>query len=180
MTRTRRKSMRRRRLPKPTRLIAGLLTSLLFAILALPLTAQSAPDTRASYDITKEVTLAGTVSRVYAKPADGMTFGSHLMLETASGQLDASLGKWALQGKGGLSVAAGQAIEVTGVMKTIKEKQVFVVRTVKLTATPLRFATNTASPCHRSRVSAPPERPRGLSSTEVPDENHVLQIDSSS
>jgi len=124
--------MRRRRLPKPTRLIAGLLTSLLFAILALPLTAQSAPDTRASYDITKEVTLAGTVSRVYAKPADGMTFGSHLMLETASGQLDASLGKWALQGKGGLSVAAGQAIEVTGVMKTIKEKQVFVVRTVKV------------------------------------------------
>lgn len=123
--------MNRSSLMKPTRLIAGLLTSLLLTILAVPLVAQPLLQSHPYYDIAKEVTLTATVSSVVAKPAEGMIFGSHLMLETASGQLDASLGKWALQGKGALSVAAGQAVEVTGVMKTIKDKQVFVVRTVK-------------------------------------------------
>jgi hypothetical protein len=118
-------------LTKPARLFAGLLASLLFTILAAPLGAQPVPQNHPYYDITKEVTLTGTVSQVYAKPVNGMMFGSHLMLETASGLLDASLGKWGLKGKGALSVTAGNAVEVTGVMKTIKDKQVFIVRTVK-------------------------------------------------
>jgi hypothetical protein len=125
------KCMTRNRLPKAARLSAGLLTGLLFAALAAPLGAQPVPQNHPYYDIAKEVTLAGTVSEVYAHPGDGMIFGSHLMLETASGRLDASLGKWAMQGKGALSVAAGQPVEVTGVMKTIKDKQVFIVRIVK-------------------------------------------------
>jgi hypothetical protein len=123
--------MTRSRLTKSTRLFAGLLAGLLFATLAVPLGAQRAPETHPFYDIAKEVTLSGTVSSVQAKPSEGMIFGSHLILETASGQLDASLGKWGLAGKGALSVAPGQAVEVTGVMKTIKDKQVFIVRTVK-------------------------------------------------
>jgi hypothetical protein len=45
--------------------------------------------------------------------------------------VDASLGRFGLLGKDAASVAAGQQIEVTGVMKTIKDKQVFLVRTVK-------------------------------------------------
>lgn len=35
------------------------------------------------------------------------------------------------QGRGALSVAQGEPVEVTGVMKNLKEKQVFVTRTVK-------------------------------------------------
>jgi hypothetical protein len=57
--------------------------------------------------------------------------GSHLLFTTISGPLDASLGRFGLQGKGALSVAAGQQVEVTGVMKTIMDKQVFLARTVK-------------------------------------------------
>ncbi len=57
--------------------------------------------------------------------------GSHLLLTTISGPVDASLGRFALQGKGALSVAAGQQVEVTGVMKTIKDKQIFLTRSVK-------------------------------------------------
>jgi hypothetical protein len=116
---------------QPTRLIAGLLASLLLAILAVPLVAQSERESRPFYDIAKEITLTGTVSSVLAKPAAGMLFGSHLMLDTTSGQVDASLGKWGLQGRGALSVSAGEPVEVTGVMKTINDKQVFIVRTVK-------------------------------------------------
>jgi hypothetical protein len=53
------------------------------------------------------------------------------VLETSSGSVDASLGKWGLQGKGALSVAAGEQVEVTGVMKTLNGNQVFLARTVK-------------------------------------------------
>jgi hypothetical protein len=36
-----------------------------------------------------------------------------------------------LQGKGALSVTQGEAVDVTGVMKNLKEKPVFVTRMVK-------------------------------------------------
>jgi hypothetical protein len=84
------------------------------------------------YDISQEVTLNATVSAVLMKPASGMIAGSHLLLATLSGPVDASLGLFGLRGKGALSVPAGQQIEVTGVMKTIRDKQVFVTRTVKV------------------------------------------------
>jgi hypothetical protein len=58
--------------------------------------------------------------------------GSHLLLTTPSGQVDASLGTFGLRGKGALLVAAGQQVEVTGVMKTVNDKQVFLARTVKV------------------------------------------------
>jgi ABC-type uncharacterized transport system ATPase subunit len=61
-----------------------------------------------------------------------MMWGSHLMLQTVSGKVDASLGRWGLEGKGALSVTPGQQVEVTGVMKTLRDKEVFVARTVKV------------------------------------------------
>ncbi len=109
-------------------LIAGLLTGLLFAILVVPL---NADDSDSRYDVSKEVTLSGTVSRVLYKPAPGMIWGSHLMVETVSGRLDASLGRFGLEGKDALSVTPGQQVELTGVMKTVHDKEVFVLRSVK-------------------------------------------------
>jgi hypothetical protein len=111
-----------------TPLIAGLLTGLLFAILVVPLNAE---DSDSRYDVSKEVTLTGTVSSVLHKPAPGMIWGSHLIVETVSGRLDASLGRFGLEGKGALSVTPGQQIELTGVMKTVRDKEVFEVRSVK-------------------------------------------------
>jgi hypothetical protein len=84
------------------------------------------------YDASQEVTLNGTVSSVLAKPSSGMVIGSHLLLATPSGPVDASLGRFGLNGKGAISVIAGQQIEVTGVMKTIKDRQVFLARTIKV------------------------------------------------
>jgi hypothetical protein len=85
-----------------------------------------------SYDVNQEVTLSGTVSSVLIKGDPGMIMGSHLLLATASGSVDASLGHFGLQGKGAVSVNRGQQIEITGVMKTIKDRQVFLARTVKV------------------------------------------------
>src|SRR5260370_3711277 len=97
-----------------------------------PVQAQTAErPTGPFYDVTKEVTLNGTVSSVLMKPSPGMIAGFHLLLATSSGEVDASLGRFGLQGKGALSVDVGQYIEVTGVMMTLRDKQVFVARTVK-------------------------------------------------
>lgn len=85
-----------------------------------------------SYDVNEETTLSGTVTSVFEKPAPGMIMGSHLLVETSSGTVDASLGRFALIGKDALSVSAGQLIEATGVMKTLLGQQVFLVRTVKV------------------------------------------------
>ena len=60
-----------------------------------------------------------------------MIWGSHLMVETASGRLDASLGRFGLEGEGALSVTPGQQIDLTGVMKTVRDKEVLVIRSVK-------------------------------------------------
>jgi hypothetical protein len=123
---------------KRTPLIAALITGLLLAIPSVPLNAQPAEEAQAQSEAAKVVVLNGTVSRVLSGPSEGiMMMGSHLLIETASGNVDASLGKWGMRGKGALSVTAGQEVELTGVMRTIKEKNaekgvVFMVRTVKV------------------------------------------------
>jgi hypothetical protein len=122
-----------RRFTKCIRTVAGLLTGLLFATLAVPLGAQTVRQShRTFYDISKEVTLSGTVSDVLAKAAPGMMAGPHLLFTTSSGRVDASLGRFALQGKDPLAAAPGKEVEVTGVMKTIKNRDVFVARIVKV------------------------------------------------
>ncbi len=105
--------------------------------LAAPVYAQTAavaarPSGPFSYDVSKETTFAGTVSSVVRKPSPGMIIGFHLLIAAPSGTVDASLGRFALLGKGALSVTAGQQVQVTGVMMTLKKQQVFVTRTVKV------------------------------------------------
>lgn len=84
------------------------------------------------YDISKEVTLTATVSSVFshATPETKILAGSHLILETASGKVDASLGVFPITGEGSLSVAAGERVQVTGVMKTVRDQRVLVTRLV--------------------------------------------------
>jgi hypothetical protein len=114
------------------RIFGGFLTVLLVVTATAPLTAvTAATPARPYYDTREEITLAATVNSVIVRPAAGMAIGPHLLLATASGTVDASLGKWGMTGKGALSVSAGQPVVVTGVMKVLKNRPVLVVRTVK-------------------------------------------------
>ena len=105
---------------------------LLLAILTVTLGGQTINPPRAYYDIRQEVTLTGVVLRVLRVPSQGMIPGSHILLATSSGAVDASLGRWGLGGNGGLSAAPGQVVQMTGVVKTLLDKPVFVVRTAKV------------------------------------------------
>jgi hypothetical protein len=111
---------------KLTPTVAGALVAVLLAIFAVPLLAQPY-----EYEVSKEVTISAAVSAVVTKATPGMLMGAHLLLSTTSGDVDASLGRWALQGKDPLSVTIGQQIEVTGMMQTANGKEVFIARTVK-------------------------------------------------
>jgi hypothetical protein len=102
-----------------------------------PIQAQTKADATKSsapfnYDAREEITLNGTVTSVVTKTAPGMIAGSHLLLTTSSGPVDASLGRFGLQGYGAVSVGVGQKVEATGVMRTVKDKPVFVVRCVNV------------------------------------------------
>jgi hypothetical protein len=120
-------------------LSAALCTLVIFFLISSPSPVQAQTTAGAArsaapfqYDIAREVTLTGTVSSVLTKAAPGMIVGSHLLLSTPSGPVDARLGRFGLRGYGAVSVATGQQIEATGVMRTIKDKPVFLVRTVKV------------------------------------------------
>ncbi len=84
-----------------------------------------------SYSINEEVTLKGTISSVVTKPTHGMIMGGHLMVNTSTGTVDASLGTLALRDKQTTLFNTGQQVEVTGIMKQIKGQPVFLARTVK-------------------------------------------------
>jgi len=111
--------------------------ALALCISALPIYAQSSDVSTKStarpwYDMTKEITLTGTVVSVVKTPARGTAalIGPHLMMQTNAGPVDASLGSYALKGRDALSVSAGDSVRVNGVMKTVRGKQVFIARVV--------------------------------------------------
>jgi hypothetical protein len=60
-----------------------------------------------NYDVTKETTLNGKVSAVIAKPEQGMLWGSHIMVETSGGTVDASLGTLGMRGKNSAGFTVG-------------------------------------------------------------------------
>jgi len=117
----------------------GPLIILDLCLLALPIHAQTAEEAAKSavsawYDITKEVTLTGTVSSVVkdATPEMKILGGFHLIVVTTSGEVDASLGKLAMRGEGALSVAPGERVQLTGVMKTVRDRQVLLTRLIQV------------------------------------------------
>jgi len=120
-------------------LSAGPYAFAIFLLIApqLPVRAQTSAGTARpvrpfEYNINKEVTLFGPVTKVLTQAAPGMIAGAHLLIATSSGPVDASLGKFGLRGRGAVSVAPGQQIEATGVMRTIQENPVLLVRCVKV------------------------------------------------
>jgi len=118
-------------LTKLLRTAAWLLIVSPLAVSLTPLVAQTA-QTRPYYDLRQEVTFSATVSSVPARTASGNLAGSHLLLATGSGTVDASLGRWGLHSKTVPAIAVGQQIQVSGVMKVVNRQPVLIVRTLRV------------------------------------------------
>ncbi len=113
-----------------------LLTALVVSSLAAPLyAAKTAPFKRTviapRYEVSKEVTMEGTIQGVVRKPTPGSMLGAHLLVSTSKGTIDAHIGDFVLRGSHAYSPAAGQSVKIVGVMATVNHKNVFLTRTIE-------------------------------------------------
>ena len=96
-------------------------------------TAQSAPSGARTntmlpaYDVTKEVKIQGTIQKIDGFGVSGPV-GTHILLETSAGVVDAHLGFGAASNPKYLGIAPGQSVTVTGMMGTIGTTNVLMAR----------------------------------------------------
>ena len=125
--------MSRNCLTKPTRMTAGLLTALLFAILSVPLGATTAPDSRVgqglgpAYDAAHETTLNGTIQEVVTRHAPGSPAGTHLLVTGATGVVDAHVGPY-LSKQTTQALQKGATVRIVGASVSLHGKEYFLAR----------------------------------------------------
>jgi hypothetical protein len=113
-----------------------LLTALVVTSFAAPLYAGKTPVKRTviapRYEASKEVTVEGTIQGVVSKNgAPGSMLGTHLMVSTSKGTIDAHIGSFVLRGSHAYSPVVGQSVKLVGVPATVNHKNVFLTRTIE-------------------------------------------------
>jgi hypothetical protein len=102
---------------RPIRLnifVAWLVAVLLFSVsAAAQQKAQNTAEQRRSYDLSREVSLQGTVVS-FAENSSAAPLGARVVIQTASGQVDVHLGDGRLLQANHLTLAAGDSIRVIG------------------------------------------------------------------
>lgn len=127
------RSMSRNCPTKNTRAIAGLLTGLLFAILAVPLGAQTAPQSRAArgfgpaYDAAHETILHGSIQEVVTKHAIGSPAGMHLLVAGPQGIVDTHVGPF-LSKETKEALQKGTPVWIVGATLSLHGKEYFLAR----------------------------------------------------
>jgi hypothetical protein len=116
--------------------VLSLLMALAISLLAGPLYANESQAVKrtvapSKYDVTKEVTLEGTIQSLVRKPAPGTIMGAHLMVSTGHGTVDAHIGNYFVVGKYAMPFASGESVKLVGIMATINHQSVFLVRTLQ-------------------------------------------------
>ena len=127
--------MRRKCFTMPDRVVAALMTGLLFAILSVPLQAQPTVQSHPghgfgpAYDAKHETTLEGTIQRVVTKHVAGTPAGMHLMVVGPQGLVDAHLGSF-LSKETTKSLQAGASVHLVGAMSVVGGKNYLLARQV--------------------------------------------------
>lgn len=100
---------------------------------ALPDSAQPAASTKTApgtYNIANDVSLQGTILS-YTENSQTPPIGTHLVLQTSSGNAEVHLGDARLLHLAKLNLAQGMSIRVVGQMQTVGAKPVFMARLVQ-------------------------------------------------
>lgn len=92
-------------------------------------TSQNMP-LRTRYDASKEITVSGTVHSL-GLGRNGQPSGTHLVISTSRGLIDAHLGSFALLGSQPVSLHQGEQVSVVGVLTTTNRSSMLLARTVR-------------------------------------------------
>jgi len=145
----------------------GALVLLAFLSIATPGYAQTASATTKTavsprYDVSKEVTLSATVESVPGKSSDARAQGDFVVLQTKLGAVNGKLTPFALNTKTGVSITPGEQVKATGVMTTVQNKQVFVIRTLELGGRTYQLRSKRGNPLeHPARNSSATTESKG-------------------
>jgi hypothetical protein len=82
------------------------------------------------YNMSKEVSLQGTVAR-FTENSAGLPAGAHVLLQTASGQIDVHLGDPKLLKANNLSISQGASLRIIGEPVTTTQGTFFLARLVQ-------------------------------------------------
>ena len=129
--------MGRTRLTKSASMIAGLMASLMFAILAVPLGAQPVPESHARksfgpvYDAAHEITLNGDIQQVVTKHVVGSPAGMHLLVAGPNGLVDAHLGPF-LSNEVKEALHTGTPVQIVGAMTSMHGKNYLLARELNI------------------------------------------------
>jgi hypothetical protein len=120
---------------KLTGMIAGLLLSMLLAILAVPLGAQPADEPGAAhpwlqaYDKAREITIDGTIQAVITHHVLRSPVGLHLIVNAPQGTFDAHLGPY-MSKKTIEALHPGASVQIIGAVQQINGKEYLLVREI--------------------------------------------------
>lgn len=146
---------------KATRLIAGLIIGLLFAISAVPLGAQPASETHPGhgfgpvYNAAHEITISGTVLEIVTKHTPGSPAGMHLIVSGANGPVDAHVGYF-LTKNTSAAMHTGLPVQIVGAMLTMHGRPILLARELTFGGRTVTVRTRTGSLVHS--VRRPPSR----------------------
>jgi hypothetical protein len=148
-------------------MFADLLIGLLFAVLAVPLCAQTARVGRGFgpvYDAAHETTLDGTVQQVITTHATGSPAGMHLLVAGPQGTVDAYIGTF-LNSETKDLLRAGASLHIVGATSSLHGKEYYLARqlTVGGHTVTLRSKRGLLQGAHSSHVT----RAKAVASPEV-------------
>jgi len=169
--------MRRTCLTQPARMIAGVLTALLFAIVAVPLGAQPASESRPGkgfgpvYDAAHETTLNGTIREVVTRHAAGSPAGMHLLVAGPEGVVDAHIGPY-LSKQTTETLKAGAPVRIVGAMLSLHGNDYLLARELSVggRTVKVRSERGVLVPEHSARAA----RSRGAKSAKTTQKGESL------
>lgn len=80
-----------------------------------------------AYDMSKEVKVQGVIEKINGFGNDG-PIGTHILIQTASGVIDAHLGFGSAASSKNLGISVGQNVTVVGMMETVGSGSVLMAR----------------------------------------------------
>ncbi|HKS81644.1 MAG TPA: hypothetical protein VJR23_09065 [Candidatus Acidoferrales bacterium] len=79
------------------------------------------------YEISKEVKIEGTIQKIETEGVNA-PIGTHVLIQTAQGIVDAHLGSGAAASPSNLGIGAGDEVELVGMMQKVDGNQVLLAR----------------------------------------------------